>query len=445
MIKKIISYALCLCVLVTVATAAAFPAAAETTVYSFDELLKADKVKILGRSKKDIITAYWAGNGIELNINNLGGDVTLKVLTTEPAVYFEAFIDGESIGRSTAPATMSNSEITFTGVPEGEHLLRIVRETDTSKEITAMTLFDSITFNGTVLEKPNDREFFVEIIGDSVACGAGSLGVFGDKHKTEYHSATHSFGYYIANELKADYSIIAAGGIGLYVLSSDKKEWYNGVPANIQKMYEYTNGIPDFDMEENLYDFSRKPDLIIIRIGANDDTGDENTWKKEFVTFVERLRELNGKDVPIVFSGKAGTPHYISVQNAKSVELKGQNIYLVSTDVGGSGTAALSTQKTGHPNAAEQKELADSILKVIKDNGLDKPLDRSAEETDDTDGEDEATTIGATDDNTKLYIIIGAAAVMIILLAVICISARKRKNAPAHNKTTESDGKEETT
>lgn len=435
--KRIVSIILMTVLMLTAAlSAGGFSVSAEATTYDFFDLLSENKVKVLGRTKSDMVTAYWTGNAIELNINNKGGDVVLTVNTTEPEIYFEGFIDGVSVGRSDKPATEGETKITFTNIPEGEHLLRIVRESSTSKDSAAFTFLDSITFNGTVGERPADRELFVEIIGDSVAVGAGALGTFGEEHKNEYHSGTHSFGYYIAEELNADYSIVAAGGIGLYILSHEKKEWYTGEPTNIQKMYEYTNGIPDFGLDENKYDFPRKPDIIIIRIGANDDTNNETEWRQEFVTFVKRLHEINGKDVPIVFSGKAGTPHYISVQNAKSTDLKDANLYLVSTAVGGSGTAALKTQATGHPNAKEQKELADSILAVIRKNGLDKPVDRSAEE-----GEEKAQK-ESSDDNFGYYVpifVAVGAALGAIYGAVIAVKAKKNKKAasPASDKEEE--------
>lgn len=410
---------------------------AEDTTYTFDELLAQDKVKIQGRTTPGMATAVWAGNAIEMNIETAGGDIAFDVITTEDKVLFEGFIDGESIGRSNV-VTPDDPQIRFSGLPSGTHTISVVRETPTNKSGLAMVLYDKVTFNGTVLERPADKELYIEILGDSVACGSGALGTYEQGkawNEPDDHSATHSFGYYIAKALDADYSIVAAGGIGLYDVSSDKQESYSGVSATLQEIYDYNNGFSDLGDEDSKYSFSRKADLVIIRVGANDDTKNEELWKEKFLELVKKVRDNNGEYVPIIYSGDSSNAHYMSVLTLARGELKNKNVFFAPHKLGGSGSAALASQKAGHPNAEEQKALADSILEIIKANNLDTPIDYAAE----NEYYAEENKAAEKDASVKKYALIGGAAaaglVVVIVVIVVCCKASKKKKEKAKKKS----------
>lgn len=422
--KTILTLFVCLLAALILSAPMTIHTKAEQSVYKFDDLIKQEKVKILGRTEPQMATAYWAGNGVEMNINNVGNDILFKIFTTEPQVFFEAFVDGSSIGRIAEPVTPDNTSLKVSGVQKGEHLLRIVRETPTSKDDTAFTFFDEISFDGTINQKPADRELYIEIIGDSYAMGSGVLGTYkyGETYTVRDHSATHSFGYYVAENLNADYSIVAAGGLGLYEMSDEKKENYSGVPTTIQEIYNYTNGVYDYE-NEGKYDFARKPDIIILRIGANDDSKNEANWTNEFISFIEEIRSKNGNNVPIIYSGTRKNAHFASVLTAIKGKLKDKNVYAVASDIEGLGGAALPTQKSGHPNIAEQQQIANDILKVINDNNLTEYHKNTKD-----DSEIKPQNKDGKDTKTKDIAVYTAIAVSVIVAGVIIfLLIRKKK------------------
>ena len=427
--KKAISV-LCAILMITVLAAPLrLTVKAEEKMFTFEELVSQDKVKIQGRHTPGLATAYWSGNSVEMNVELTAPTMTFNIVTAEPVVYFEFFVDGKSVRRTSV--TPQNKQISLNGlVTAGKHNVRAVRETGTEKTGVPATYFESVILDGEILERPADNKLLIEIIGDSISCGLGSLGSFvqGTAWRVEDHSATHSFGYRVAEDLGADYSIVASGGVGLYGESTGKQQNLAGVKTTIQEMYEYVNGVPDYGNENAKYKPTRVPDLIIMRIGANDDKQNEVLWKQELVKFVNRIKEINGAEIPILFSGETGKDHLDTVRAAKNNELKDYPLYLKSFTLGRSGSAALATQTSGHPNAKEQRDLSLALLEAIEIYHLDVPLSESAK----ADAAEEKQEKESGGSKTAGLLGIAGAAVAVIAAAVTAIAVkRKKKKAPA--------------
>ena len=81
------------------------------------------------------------------------------------------------------------------------------------------------------------------------------------------HSGRSSFGWYLSQMLNADLSIVARGGIGLTDGTEGKQEETESKDATMLDIYPYASG---HNQTDGLYDFARKPDLVVIELGAND-------------------------------------------------------------------------------------------------------------------------------------------------------------------------------
>ena len=437
-----LSVFLCVCLAVIIAFAAPFttPVRAESTTYSFEELLAQDKVKVLGRHTPGMVTTFWSGCGVELNVETAGGEMRIDIATTDKPIYYEAFVDGQSIGRTNLVSQQQPYAVF--SVPAGKHTVRVVKDTTTSKAGDNFVSFEKLTFDGTVLERPADKDMYIEILGASSTAGAGTLGVYkyGDVHHyPQDHSVTHAYSYMVPEDLNADYSIVAAGGIGMYEVSEGKQEKYEGVPSTIQEIYRYTNGFIDLGIKENEYDFARKPDLVLIRIGGNDDTTHEEDWKKLAVELVELIREKNYEEIPIVWMETETSVHYRSLFELSRKELYGPNFYVMPLkSVKGLGSAALPTQTSGHINAAQHRDMADAIEAFLHERGLDKPVpdevkyapkkDKTEEKTDgkdDGDKKSESSFFGSI----GFYIPIAAAVVIAVICVIFAVSKKKKQPA----------------
>lgn len=303
------------------------------------------------------MTVDWPGSGFEIRLNGDGSPLTLSV-RSDTAIYYVTSVDGGAETRVYMPKGTMDLTV---AVPAGEHLVRVVRDTGVST--SSNTAFLSLSFGGTLAAKPEDRPLLIEYIGDSICSGSGSLGKYqaGKAWTNADHSVTHAFSYLSAAALGADYSIVSRGGIGLLAAAGD-----HTMPEIYAKTCGYRSMTEDYDFAS-----ARKPDLIILELGANDGKAyPEDDYFKALADFVRLLREKWGEGIPIVWTGRSES-HLGSMESLIRVRKKtDQNLYAFFYVYGGSGSAALATQTSGHPSAAEQKAYADALVEFLKENQL---------------------------------------------------------------------------
>ena len=153
------------------------------------------------------------------------------------------------------------------------------------------------------------QDRFIEFIGDSITCGYGVDGVYGkDVFKTANENVTKAYGYLAAAALNADYSMVSYSGHGILsgytsqgkLNQSQLVPKYYGQVGHCSALVEGKHKIQD-----DLWDFSRQPDLIVINLGTNDAsyTGGDAKLQKEFAAayteFLKKVREKN-PDAPIL-------------------------------------------------------------------------------------------------------------------------------------------------
>jgi hypothetical protein len=171
-----------------------------------------------------------------------------------------------------------------------------------------------------------------------------------------YTDATQGYAYLTAHDhLKADFSTIGIGGIGASIGWTDH---------TMQEVYPKLRYPKDANTD---YDFSRRPDLIVLALGTNDvarymATGKQVSHVKQgFADMLALIREKN-----------PGTPvlwiHGMMVHEASWL------IREVVEDAGGtkSGVYELCLPKynsggNGHPNAEEHALLAEDLAAYIKE------------------------------------------------------------------------------
>lgn len=325
--------------------------------------------KVIGRvfmNATDATAAQieWPASGFEFNIDAKGGNLKIHYETNYEATV-SVFIDGQEQPRVTFVPIKAGYSCEFP-VTAGIHNVKILRDGEPQTIANGYLKLKGVEFAGTVAERPADKELYIEVIGDSISSGIGTLGVYkpGGSHLAQDDSATHTYGFYVAQDLDADYSIVAKGGIGVV-----QGEGSSGI--NMMKAYEYTW---KWSREEK-YSFSRKPDLIILELGANDSLANDVTtalYKQEIQKFIQMLRQIHGEDVPILWLGRRQDNYHgqqLTAVQELIQETGDKNLYAVNFPCGSDGTGGVA----GHPSAKNHRDFADQVTAYIKETiGLGK-------------------------------------------------------------------------
>lgn len=311
-------------------------------------------MKILGRTPIDGtgISTCWPGTGFSIKLKGDGSPLKLGVnvgtnMSTVP--YYCIEVDGVQVDR-----LMMLGKVEYPiEIPAGEHTLTVYRDSANSPQ--APCKLEYIDFAGEVLERPADNDLYIEVIGDSIACGLGSLGTYtkGVDWVNEEHSVSNSFGWYVAKDFNADVSVIAKGGIGAVKAANDK---------NMVQIYPYVNGY----MAEVPYDFARKPDLVLVELGANDGGSTEDEYTAALTQLYQIIFDNYGADTKVLWVGK--NEKFCAIA-AKMSETFGETCHAMTHAYGVSGSGP-SIAAAAHPNKDEHRAYADAITQYIKDNNL---------------------------------------------------------------------------
>ena len=256
------------------------------------------------------MVSYWDAAYVEIDFT--GNAITLMFSS---ATTFMVRVDG---GEYT---TVSNhtGDYTVYAADGGTHTVRVLyNDKDKNMYFAGVKAGSDVT-----LSRTPDKKYYIQFVGDSIS------------------DATNSFSHNSAEILDWDYSVIACEALSLVrdmgywrynngfngsVLTEGSMAWHFkenfGVTSVGMEDAYFKLGIPNkwkpedprfSDVAANYYtekydfDFNtgNTPDIVFIFLGTNDislgsSSAAIETFKKTYVSFVEKLFELYGKDVEIV-------------------------------------------------------------------------------------------------------------------------------------------------
>ena len=330
-----------------------------------------NSIKPLGRtsvSENGLICDNVA-SGIEFNAY-IEGELVLDVTISNGSVttngkvenslnndcYFTVFIDGVRANKRIKAPKASTSSLTLATFERGEvHNIRIVKQTEPRN---ALALFEAVGFRGYFETKPGDEKYYIEFIGVSTSCGYGNLTTVSsaaEAQKAVNLDSTQAFPYLTAQSLGTDYSAVGASGIELV-------KGYR--PFNMAFMFEMSSA---YRSQTDFYEPARTPDAVVINLSGNDYnkgvTADE--WRAGVLSFVARILEVYGKDVPIIWIYMKSNTYFPfltqEIFNALGGEENG--LYLCkttnNTDAG-----------NNHHSIAGQEKVAEEIATFIREKGI---------------------------------------------------------------------------
>ncbi len=336
---------------------------------NIEELL--GNIKTQGRTAmiNGTLMLDFALSGVEFELD-CSGDVyatfnarKLASTSSTGGIYFTIVVDGVKQARDFCRIT-SGGETKFLladNLPAGKHTFGIYRQSEHQYGEIGIS---GLSFDGTILNKPADKELYIEFIGDSISNGYGILGNYsqGDG-SAKWSDATQAYNFLTAEALNADFSNPSWSGLGC-------KYGYSSI--TMQDVYPAQR----YNFDKNTpYGFEKEPNIVVLALGTNDnsmgpDAASIRAGLKEMLTLV---REKN-PNAPIVWIYGMMTDNLNTMIEEIVAEYGGVEAGYYACE--------LTTNTSGggwHPNVAGQKKFADELVAFIRANKLDvvpeKPVD----------------------------------------------------------------------
>lgn len=160
----------------------------------------------------------------------------------------------------------------------------------------------------------------IEFIGDSITCGYGvDCHEPAEPFENEYENAMKAFPYLTAQQVKADYQVVAYSGYGIVSGFGAVGE---KIPEKaIPQCYEETALLPD-GSSAGKWDFDKFiPDIIVINLGTNDfnycnEYSKYDEVYEEYIKFLRKIRSLNPNAELLCTIGVMGDKLTEIIQNA---------------------------------------------------------------------------------------------------------------------------------
>ena len=257
-------------------------------------LKEKENIKFIGRTSfcENGAFVYYSAAGIEFNAK-INGDLAIKMKATgiDPSksggIYFKVFLNNK-FHKKIHITNELETEFVLANDLHGEYNVKLIRETEF---VYGSVLVSEIIFKGSFLERPKNKELYIEFIGDSITCGYGLL-YKGQKtitgNRPSISSATMGYAYKTAKSLNADYSLISQSGISAYV--GYVREY------NMKEIYPYICK----RYSEEKYGFERKPNIVVINLGTNDAGSNAELYhkplseiKQGFTDFLKVIKKHN--------------------------------------------------------------------------------------------------------------------------------------------------------
>ena len=258
--------------------------------YAFSEIK--DKLLFDGRvlMREDGAILGWEGSGFEFR-GEFEGEISIGAECSSPFYYDKTYwlglyyvVDGEP--HKTGRIFNETQSLTVANVEKGFHTIKVIKS---SQSIFNSIKIKSITFDGKIGEKPEEKKLAVEFIGDSITAGSVVMSYESDPPDLEIDTSSDSYWFYpgvACRLLDAKMYDVSTGGVGLV-----NRE--GGFGTNADSYYEFTDYYHD---REEKWDFEKnRSDVVVIALGTND--GAYHEKQDEYIEiarkFLRKVRKNN--------------------------------------------------------------------------------------------------------------------------------------------------------
>ena len=321
-----------------------------------------DDVKTQGRTSLvgGTLMLDFSISGIEFELD-CSGDVyatfnarKISNSAAEGGVYFTIYVDGEKLARDYCRiASVGETKVLLAeDLPAGKHTFAIYRQSEHSYGEVGVC---ALSYDGEMLDKPADKDLYIEFIGDSISCGYGNLGNASQGDGSALWSdGTQAYTYLTAQALNADWSNVSWSGLGCK---------YGYSTTTMQDVYPAQR----YNYDANTaYEFAVEPDVIILALGTNDNSiqGDAAKKRAGLVEMLTLVREKN-PTAPIVWIHGMMTDGVSAMIEEIVAEFGGAEAGYYACELTRNNAGGGS-----HPSLSGQQQFADELVAFIEANGL---------------------------------------------------------------------------
>lgn len=216
----------------------------------------------------------WSGTGFQARFSGTG----LSISQTGASVQYTVVVDG-NLGANLVTRSGTDTYEVVSGLANGEHTVEVYRRGEASFGATVLQGVE--VADGELLAAPPPPERRIEVIGDSITCGYGDEGADTScsfSADTENHYLT--YGAVLARAFDAELSTIAWSGKGVVVN-------YGGDTSSPPMPAYFERAVPQDS--SHAWAFSWQPDAVIVNLGTNDYSTDNDPEADAFVDGYEAL------------------------------------------------------------------------------------------------------------------------------------------------------------
>jgi lysophospholipase L1-like esterase len=304
----------------------------------------------------------WSGTGFIAQLSGTGLSADLSLTTSTEPYLFKAVVDGAPQPAFTvAPGATPATYPLATGLAAGTHTVELYRQTEGPEGDATLT---GLTVEGAaLLDPPAGPARLIEVIGDSITCGYGDLGMLSDSDCYPTESSWDAYGSVAARALGAEVSTIAASGRGVV------RNYGGDMTGTMPMLYPLT-----LANHGTLWDFHIEPQAVVINLGTNDisnNKGDPGqAFQDTYLGLIQTVRGnyphayivciigplLSGTDLQTIEGYIQGAVDAANAAGDARVEFFDQ--------IAPQPTSAAACQY--HPNAAEQTVMGNQLAAELK-------------------------------------------------------------------------------
>lgn len=335
---------------------------AQTVIKSSDA-----RIRYLGRIAFTDSSARLSWPASSLKVNFKGRDLKIWLKDEKGINQYNIIVDGRVTGKLLPDSTKKRYTLA-SGLRKGKHTLELFKRTEW--EMGKTWIYGLETGKNTqLLDAPPAQQRKIEFFGNSITCGYAVEDTSGkDRGTAPYENSYISYATLTARHFDADVHLTAKSGIGILI------SWAPIIMPEIYNRLDATD--PQSKWDFSLY----TPDVVVINLFQNDswliNMPDHPQFKARFngqkpgeeqivaayAAFVKTVRSTYPKASIICALGsmdatREGAPWPGYIEKAVA-SLHDGKIY----------TCFFPFKNTpGHPSAAEQQVMANSLTKFIEE------------------------------------------------------------------------------